>query len=116
MNAGPSLPEGHVLQRAEIDVQADDREVSVQAGSDEDRFIEYQHCVSEDLRHDASVRAPLPRCPAAPLPRCPAAPLPRLLVHPLDRRRASRFAALFPVPGFHPLASAGAAAAMRDAG
>src|SRR5918994_1368976 len=37
------LPGGPVFQRAEIDVKPDDREMGVQAGSNEYGFIQYQH-------------------------------------------------------------------------
>ena len=43
MNAGPSLPGGPLLQRAEVDVEPDDGEVGVQARSDVDGLVEDAH-------------------------------------------------------------------------
>jgi hypothetical protein len=39
----PELPRWPFLQRSQIDVEPDHREVGVQTGPDENRFIEYQH-------------------------------------------------------------------------
>ena len=43
MNAGPEPAGGPLLERAEVDVEPDDREVGVEARADVDRPVEDLH-------------------------------------------------------------------------